>query len=307
MFVMSKKNIYQLLLSLIFSSSTFAAEFRVTSIDGGCLGTTINLNGEIKRGDGATFANLFAQLKSKYLEIGCKKKLGLSDLNFYADVQLSSKGGDVNEAMKIGNVIRENESTTTVLPENECLSSCVFILGSGVLRYPYGKVGIHKPYFAELKENITTTEIKKLRDENIKAIKDYLNFMDVSERIVDDMLSIEPSKIKILSDADLEKYRLSVPDSNYEEKVTSKDARQYNLSSAEYRKKKVIADSKCGTIASRALTDMRDIFKCQTMIYLGISASEYDSRRARAFKNCGDEKEPKKRTDCFYRTTVLNQ
>ena len=302
---MSKRYYLISLVLSFFAAPSNAAYFRIESVDGGCLGNTFNLIGEIKRGDAAYFSNLVAQQKKKFTELDCKGKHKLPDHEFNAAISLQSSGGDVNEAMKIGHIVRANEFTAMVANNKDCFSSCVFILGAGVLRYSFGKVGIHKPYFSELKENITTAEIKKLRDENIKSIKEYFNFMDVSESIVEDMLSIEPSKIKILSDDEMDKYRLSIPDSNYDEKVTAKDAREYNLTSGEYRRKKVIADSKCGTIASTS--DFQFLFKCQHIIYLDISAKEYDSRRTKAFSNCSQEKEPKKRRECFHKYTVLNK
>ena len=56
-------------------------------------------------------------------------------------------GGDVDAAMKIGQIIRENEWPVTVSGNSKCFSSCALIYIAGVSRMNVGVIGLHRPYF----------------------------------------------------------------------------------------------------------------------------------------------------------------
>ena len=127
--------------------------------------------------------------------------------------------------------------------------------------------------------------------------------MDVSETLVDAMLSIEPSKIKILTVSELEFFRLDGIDANWDEKMTAKNARQYNLTSSEYRKKHIISFEKCWNSTDKNL----DILKCDYMTFLAITSQEYDSRKSRVSKCLGKEPDNKIYESCMFKTLVLNQ
>ena len=303
---MIKKLIFVLLVFFIQIHEAIAADFQFTSDE--CSGF-IKFTGTIKKGDAQTFENKINYYKKRWNEGVCGIKTSLpKDFKFFLTIYLDSNGGDVDEAMKIGYIIRENGFYAYVVNKSECLSSCVFILASGVRRgVSNSNVGIHRPYFSDINDRLSVSDIKKLREDNIKKMKAYFNFMDISETVVDAMLSVEPNKIKILTESELENFRLSIPDANYEEKTIAEEARRYNLTSSEYRRKEVIVNSKCGTTSSN-MSNLQALFKCQSMIYLDISGQEYERRRTKAFQNCGDIKNAEeKRNECFYKINVLNQ
>lgn len=60
---------------------------------------------------------------------------------------ISSPGGSVSEAMRIGRYIRQNKMRVVVPDSGKCFSSCVYILAAGVIKWPWGDIGIHRPYF----------------------------------------------------------------------------------------------------------------------------------------------------------------
>ena len=303
---MLNKYIFYLLLVPSLFLNTNAAEFRWNFSDICELGKRLEINGEIVIGDSAKFSNLLKKAETKYQEYGCQKKD--FRFGFYAGIELNSKGGDVNESMKIGYLIREREWQTFVYQNQICMSSCVFILAAGVFRQvSSGKVGIHRPYFQDLKDNLSTSEIKKIRDESARSWKKYFNDMDISEALVDAMLSIDPSKMKILNESELEFFRLDGTDANWDEKITAQDARKWNLTSSEYRKKQTIA-SKCHTREA-----IQNRSKCEYMTFLDITSQEYESRKLRVSKCFGEEFSITKESDlkfaesCLFKILVLNQ
>ena len=242
---------------------------------------SINITGNINSGDAINFQNKISELKKEFESSELKKKY--KDWKFYLDVNLNSKGGNLTEAMKIGYIVRANESTTWVPINAECLSSCVFILAAGVNRNVIGKVGIHRPYFEALNSNATTLDIKKMRDENKKLMKEYFANMDVSDSIIEEMMSVEPNKIKILSEDELTKFRLSVMDADHEEKMIAEEAQRYNLTSSVYRQRNAITEKKCGySFTASRENRLPEFWKCQNMTMLNITESEYINREAKA-------------------------
>jgi hypothetical protein len=176
--------------AVFISVNAYSANFTNGKIDG--VGYDISIIGNINTGDALIFQNKINELKKEYEASEWKKKY--KDWKFLLRVDLNSQGGNLTE-----------ESETFVSYKSECLSSCVFILAAGVNRNVIGKVGIHRPYFEALNSNATTLDIKKMRDENKKVMKEYFVNMDVSDSIIEEMMSIEPNKIKILSEDELTK------------------------------------------------------------------------------------------------------
>jgi len=160
-------------------------------------------------------------------------------------ILLSSKGGDVNEAINIGRVIRKYEYESMLVPlfdgniQYGCMSSCVLAFAGGVHRASeFGVLGIHRPYFTQV--NSSDMSMEKIREQREKlnaSIRAYLNEMDVSNKLLDDMLAIPPDKMKILTKDEKKMYRLIGYDTNYDELVTARQAKVYKMSSAQFRQR----------------------------------------------------------------------
>ena len=288
----------------LVASAAHSADFvkgRVSEIS-----YSITITGNINSGDALIFQSKINELKNEYLESDWKRNN--KDWKFFLYVDLNSKGGNLSEAMKIGYIVRNYEAQTMVPYKKECLSSCVFILAAGVNRDVYGTVGIHRPYFESLNPNATTSEIKKMREENKKLIKEYFANMDVSDSIIDEMMSIEPSKIKILSEDELTKFRLSVMDADHEEKMIAEEAQRYNLTSSVYRQRNAITEKKCG-YSFKAIQENKfpEFFKCQNMVMLNISESEYFNREARAKSTCFKMEQGPNRGRCLFDVRILGK
>ncbi len=214
-------------------------------------------------------------------------------------VHLDSTGGDVQEAIKLGRFIRANGMSTGVYPihlvtkggeldidsskDGECLSSCVFVLAGGLSRSVPDSgaiVGIHRPYFTEVQGSPSTADIKASRDKFNKEIREYLEEVDINPALLDDMLSVSPEKIRILTKPELERYRLSVDDANFNESDVAKTARMWNLTSAEYRKRDRNAHAKCDSNKSGEGT------YCYQAYIVGISVQDIKLRYQRASSVC---------------------
>ncbi|WP_462379556.1 COG3904 family protein [Pseudomonas sp. Marseille-QA0892] len=153
----------------------------------------------------------------------------LSNTSFKVAV-LNSTGGEVYEAMKIGRLLRRERFDTTVPQGGACQSACVYLLAAGIGKAVYGLVGIHRPYFSVSPNGDAGASLKR-----VKAISaDYFDEMNVPTRLADDMYSIQPSDMKVLSVAELGSYRLNQRDFVIDEQeaitnmdVTGWDRQQY--------------------------------------------------------------------------------
>ncbi len=229
---------------------------------------TLTLKGRIEPGD---FSKVLRVIDSHNNSRSCK----------LYNIKLSSPGGDVDEAMKIGRIIRKRELFTEVDPADQCLSSCVLILGAGVVRSVFeARIGIHRPYFVSLDKGLSTTEIQNLRKQMISRMKAYADEMDLSERLIDEMMSIPPERIKILSPAELEQYRLSGVDASFDEKRTNNHAQEIGITSSELRKRTSEADKRCDSQVfgiGRGF-DSNRYTQCRGAIIWNISEAEYAQR-----------------------------
>ena len=59
-------------------------------------------------------------------------------------ISIDSPGGSIDEAMKIGQLLRNRELAVEVADSGECVSACVLILAGAVHRLPNDRVGIHR-------------------------------------------------------------------------------------------------------------------------------------------------------------------
>ena len=205
---------------------------------------------------------------------------------------LDSDGGSVDEAIKIGNILRENEYWVFVREQDRCLSSCVLILASGIDRYAFGTVGIHRPYFSALDPSKSLDEIRKLRSEINLKISNYFDFMDVSKKLSDDMLSIEPEKIKLLSVSEMQEYRLIGKPASIDERDNAAFAYMYGLTSAEYRKKYQESYSICGkryplNDEAKFNENAEKRIYCQLSLVLGISEENAKRKNKLVIQTCG--------------------
>ena len=118
----------------------------------------------------------------------------------------------------------------------------------------------------------------------IRLIKAYLAEMDVPESLLDAMLSIPPEEMKILSESELKQYRIFHDDANFEEKRTAENAKEWYLTSAEYRKRDAEKNKTCGLPIY--VTDHSTYSLCEKLTMLNISEAELKKRKSKARSAC---------------------
>ncbi|WP_431474610.1 hypothetical protein RVM24_19195 [Marinobacter sp. KM021] len=156
-------------LCLCASLQVGAAEIKIS---GDSSNTILWISGEITPG-------LYRQVVSKIQE-GRK---------FPDRVLISSPGGNVEEAMKLGNLFRD--AFTLVIPNGECSSACAAIVfSSRTYIADEAVIGLHRPYFSpDTYSSLSVNEAKKLQQSIEDRLSAYLRNMGVRDRIIERALS----------------------------------------------------------------------------------------------------------------------
>ena len=175
----------------------------VSAMDFGQLGGTFTMHGEIEKDDSVKFIVSLASWE-----------------NPPTVFHISSKGGNLDEAMEIGQIIRSSQ--IPVWTGEECFSACVFIYASGVSRDAQGKIGLHRPYFEKKYfANLTSLEAKEKYEELKEQSIAYLKELEVSQSLIDRMFKTGSTEVDIL-DADEANKLFWTQSPFYEEWLTAK-------------------------------------------------------------------------------------
>lgn len=118
---------------------------------------------------------------------------------------LDSIGGSVPEALRMGRLLRETKFESLVPSEGICQGSCVYLLAAGTVRTVNGYVGLHRPYFTG-GDSAQAEQAARGQGYSTSA---YLRQMGVSDALLGDMQRIAPHQLKVLSPAELARYRLT--------------------------------------------------------------------------------------------------
>lgn len=143
---------------------------------------------------------------------------------------VNSEGGDLTTAMMIGRFVRAMHFDVVVPETAECYSACVFVLAAGIDKRVRGRVGIHRPYFGNIDPAKAADAIKATKLE----VDNYLAEMNIPSRLSDDMFSIDPIDMRMLSGEELQDYRLNTMDYVAREANSVKSAETYGLSRQDY-------------------------------------------------------------------------
>jgi hypothetical protein len=111
-----------------------------------------------------------------------------------------------------------------------------------------GRIGIHRPYLEVPQQEVTADNVKELYQRMLQDIRSYFREMNVSEQLADDMLRIEPAKIRLLDDAALDSYGLTLIDPIEEETWDLEDAQSRGLDRQTYMKRRSLAERACPRI-----------------------------------------------------------
>lgn len=204
----------------------------------------------------------------------------------YATIQfnLNSEGGNVENAIRIGRMLRDLNAWTVVNGIHKCSSSCVFLLVGGVDRNVWGRVGVHRPYFESLDRRRTQAQVSA----DIRAldamITTYLRDMNITSNLLDFMKGVASNEMRWLSDSDLQTFGLSAPDPVFDELKTAHDAWIYGTTSATLRQRRV-ASEQCYR-GSGTSNERPDSIDCRQATLYGIRVDELRLRRQRVANLC---------------------
>lgn len=162
-------------------------------------------------------------------------------------VLVNSRGGRVTTAMQIGRLIRSESGIVAV--DNDCLSSCIFILIGGIERQVRGRIGIHRLFLDTGVKSTTalpsSIEIKTAIDKLIADADAYVDEMNIPRRIIDDITSVPSDSIRMLTVDDLLHYGI-LPVDPYEQEVREiAEANAIGISHAEYLARKNLVRKTC--------------------------------------------------------------
>jgi len=224
-------------LFFVFSFNSIARVYTPLDSD-----NVIIISGTIENGESEIFKKTVEE----------KKHLGV------ITVSLSSDGGSLLEAMKIGKIIRDNKMWAVVPYNSRCLSSCVFLLAAGVFKNPVGLVGIHRPYITDTNNKNVDFSMKNI----MKNAENYLDEMNVPKSLVEEMFSISPENIKYLTNNEKIKFRLDGEDWGFKEQREIDTAKKLNISRIEYMRREGLYYELEGMCAKKFPNIDVDYIKC---------------------------------------------
>ena len=147
-----KTSIILNLRAIFFAAVILSCEGAIASTFTGSL-NDVEIAGEIVPGDARRFQEQVLILRKKWIEVGNPIK------DFGFTTILKSSGGNIEESMAIGRIMRAQRSNTIA---RQCFSSCVLMQVAGKNRMVHGEVGVHRPYYDKLTPGIDAQQIRKL-------------------------------------------------------------------------------------------------------------------------------------------------
>jgi hypothetical protein len=177
---------------------------------------------EIERSDFTFHMRLEGEITKIDLDKIKEALKSISEKHISRTMWLSSRGGEVDAALEIGELVRENNFYTFVNSGSVCASACVFVLAAGVFRdvQEGGIVVIHRPAAkAEHFVHLSRSEYEKV----LLRIKDYLSRMGVSDRLYEQMMKVAFHETRVLSQAELSRFGLNGYDPYFQERQRAED------------------------------------------------------------------------------------
>jgi len=153
-------------------------------------------------------------------------------------VMLSSTGGDVFTAIRIGEIVRAKGALTYVLPGSDCSSACVLIFAAGVDRIVAsgGRLGLHRPAFADFERfaRLDQEAAAEAYNDVLKMIRGYFATMGIASEFSDRFLSVSSSDINFIEEDEAIRLGISGRDPVFYEWDRARF--RSNVSEAEYEK-----------------------------------------------------------------------
>jgi hypothetical protein len=229
-----------LLVFILVSSTVSALQIRVGSsvCPASGIGGCISLAGEIEPGD---YDRLVRTLLSDAVD------------DYILNVTVSSSGGDVLEAIKLGKLL-SGLYATVWNTEGPCDSACVFVLVGGRSRivFPVSlRIGLHRPFFdRSYFAGLTVDQAEEKYKELTTLVRDYLSARHVPQATTDRMFDTASPFVSYLSGEDVARGALGHGDPAFDEWLTARCGAigKEDLEAFLYCQKKGESDPACSAI-----------------------------------------------------------
>lgn len=248
----------------------------------------VELSGPIRPGDSATLLKILSAHR-------------------VSNLWLNSLGGDVQESLRIGRILRVRKvMATTGGWENGrkriCASACVFVLIGAPYRnvaYPRTIV-IHRPY-PNSNADMSLSEREAKFRERTRLLTVFFDEMNMSQELLHVINAIPPEEGHLLTDSEISKWGLDKNDPVQEESDDADNARQIGISLSEFVRRKAFAEQTCDHLLVDS-PNIDDYDHCENAILYDIPVAEYVMRSTNADSKCS-RFHGKLYTDC--RTEIL--
>lgn len=123
-------------------------------------------------------------------------------------LDMDSSGGQIEEAIRAGDVIGESGWTVWVREGSVCHSSCVLLLAAGDMRMVAGDVGIHR--MIRIGSSATSrAELQHELQEVHGQVREYLQRNGVAFAVADLMMTVPNRGLRLLTAEEMDRYGLS--------------------------------------------------------------------------------------------------
>lgn len=205
--------------------------FITPGISDGC--ASIQFDGEIEPGDRGRLAKLIS-----LNEQGC------SNEQIEPGVSFNSPGGDLDEAVAIGKLVREKGIATIVMPGASCISACAVAFLGGVSRTVNGVYGIHRPYTID--PSAGPRDSLDQYNSMIRMLNSYMLEMRISPDLAEQMVKTSPENVRFLTPSEMSSLGVTGKDPVWEDILITKNARKYGISRQEYISRRAATANLCG-------------------------------------------------------------
>jgi hypothetical protein len=203
----------------LWSVAANAATIDQSRREDGTLISGVTVEGDIEPGDALKLSN-------SVLTLGGNART----------VFLESKGGDVEEAMKMGTLIRRlrlrteaptkfegHEVMNPVLLANKdnniCASACFLVYAGGIKRGG-NFIALHRPFLAkETANKISDADYEAFEKKEMENVREYLKSMEVEQFFIDKMMENSSQEAYVVTSMDTVNYHLDRTVPSIEEAV----------------------------------------------------------------------------------------
>jgi len=185
--------------------------------------------------------------------------------------RMNSEGGDVDAALRLGRLLRNNKVSMGVW--DYCASACVYVLVGAVKRTvpDDAVVAIHRPYRAAG----VSVGMEKAQDQftrRVSRLKDYTHEMNVPDQLIDEQVAVSFDDSRRLTPSELRFYLLDSVDPVYQEEIDATEAQNRGISMLEYmkrkkRREKCLDDNHAYNMSAKGLAgDWRPMSACDYVL-----------------------------------------